>query len=768
MMDNSVEIHAPEEVLQLPAKRKSDGSSKSKRAKTATSSGSKATEVEQSAGRPSRSREPKKSVAASVSVVGQPSSDGSEHHRSWSGDHKRRSHGSDRRQDSPRHHSSTYDSGRREGERAQPTSSDGSSSRRQADSTGGLGLSRVSLRATDVRPSGSSSHSYHHHHKSSGDRRSLFSSSSRASADRKSPPGHHQDGRHESAERSGSSYVSRREVQLSPAITQSLERRTVTVIPSPTQPEHVEESAAEVDDPARVTGLTVLWTGQQVTAQQVTARQMTTRQVTAQQMTAQHMMGQQVTGQQGDPSWSWMTSLTSWMIQRKLPTQQVNSHEGMAQQLMMTTRQVWPAQHTIRTWQWTAQQLWMVRWPMILQQGTRQLQDRTHPCCRMLAVFCSHHCQERSTRLLWLILCPCGLWCSVGWTRVWLFLMPRPGPLHSQPFLCPKMMTPHPGGPRLHAPRTPDRWPRMPVRWSRTPVRRTRGLDDTRESTCSRSPIRRSSSSDSPPRDASPVNFSAALDSEDKVKDRSITDDEDEDGAQKKVSAAQYQLLWQAVTTSKGSFKVNPAKSRRASRASLLELGDSEVTDRVSWLDQPSLKDTMASTAHIAQGLKEDEEVEKTLSETSSSTFKHLTVKQIFPREPYRLKVHRDAQYIPKPPGDSGVSDSKASSSYQISHRVCLHTEELARRSAIYASLADSRVASVICHQELSPKDERTKLLRQKLAIIQEAQVSAVSAGFAAASNLQLLRRDALLKNFGFQLRSCLQWELHHPRAPMC
>ena len=58
-------------------------------------------------------------------------------------------------------------------------------------------------------------------------------------------------------------------------------------------------------------------------------------------------------------------------------------------------------------------------------------------------------------------------------------------------------------------------------------------------------------------------------------------------------------------------------------------------------------------------------------------------------------------------------------------------------------------VASVI--QELSPKDERTKLLREKLTIIQEAQVSAVSAGFTAASNLQLLRRDALLKNFNFQ-----------------
>ena len=205
--------------------------------------------------------------------------------------------------------------------------------------------------------------------------------------------------------------------------------------------------------------------------------------------------------------------------------------------------------------------------------------------------------------------------------------------------------------------------------------------------------------------------------------------------------------------TSKGSFKVNPAKSGRASRASLLDLGDSEVTDRVSWLDQPSLKNTMTSMACIAQGLKEDEEVKKTtLSETlntSSSTFKHLTVKQIFPREPYRLKVHRDAQYVPKPPGDSGFSNSKVPSSYQMSHRTCLDTEELARRSAIYASRTDSMVAPVI--EELSPKDERTKLLREKLAIIQEAQVSAVSAGFPATSKLQLLCCDALLKIFGFQ-----------------
>ena len=252
-MDDSVEIHAPEEVLQLPSKRaRSDASSKSKRAKTATSSGSKATEVEKSAVRPSRSREPKKSVASSVSVAGWASSDGSKRHRSRSGDHKRRSHGCDRRQDSPRHHTSRHDSGRREGERSRPSSSGGSSSRRHVDSTGGSGSSCVS-KATDARPSASSSHA-HHHRKSSGDRRSLSSSSSRASADRKSPPGHHHERRRECAERSGSSYVSRQEVQLSPAVTQSPERRTITVIPSLARPDHVEEPAAEVAGPAIVTG----------------------------------------------------------------------------------------------------------------------------------------------------------------------------------------------------------------------------------------------------------------------------------------------------------------------------------------------------------------------------------------------------------------------------------------------------------------------------------------------------------------------------------
>ena len=68
-MDDSIEIHAPEEGIQVPpAKRRDDGSSKTKkRAESATSS--KATEAE-SADRPSRYRDKKKTLSRVASGQG--------------------------------------------------------------------------------------------------------------------------------------------------------------------------------------------------------------------------------------------------------------------------------------------------------------------------------------------------------------------------------------------------------------------------------------------------------------------------------------------------------------------------------------------------------------------------------------------------------------------------------------------------------------------------------------------------------------------------
>ena len=260
-MDDSIEIHGPEEGLQVPpVKRKDDGSSKkqesTKRAESVTSSTSKATEAD-SVGRPSRSRD-------SLSVVGRSRSDGpsgtkgSERHRSRSGDRGRRSHGSERHHDSPR---SRHSPRRQSGERTRPTSSSGGSSSRsrQADSRDAQGSGCASGRATEVRPSSSSTHHQHHH-------RSL-SSSSESSADRRSrAESHHHYGRWEivDKEKSGSSYVSRHEVQLSPVAPQATEKRTITVIPSPPRPAGVDDSAgvtgptdsATLADSAGVTGPT--------------------------------------------------------------------------------------------------------------------------------------------------------------------------------------------------------------------------------------------------------------------------------------------------------------------------------------------------------------------------------------------------------------------------------------------------------------------------------------------------------------------------------
>ena len=297
--------------------------------------------------------------------------------------------------------------------------------------------------------------------------------------------------------------------------------------------------------------------------------------------------------------------------------------------------------------------------------------------------------------------------------------------------------------------RTPER-SRSPVRKSRPTTRTERySFKDSDSASCSRS-SHSSRSADRWP--DSPLDFRAAIQADDMEKKSSVSDGEDE-GSSRKVSSAQYALFRQAVTLSKGAFKIVPARTKRAARVSLLDLGEEKKTDKVSWMDRLSLLDTMASRARIAQGLKDNEKVDKTtLSEmlnAESSMLKHFTVKQVSPQEPYRLKMHKDALYQTKPPNIDGFGEWKLRANSQMFQKMAMDTEELARRSAIYAYLMYSMVASVI--SKLSSKDERTKLLKEKLAVIQEAQVAAMSSGFAAAFNLQLLRRDALLKNFGFQ-----------------
>ena len=253
-MDGSIEIHAPEEGLQVPpVKHRDDGSSKkldlTKRADSATSLASRAMEAD-SADWPSRSGDKKKTLSSSVSVVGRSRFDGSpvpsgtkgsEHHRSRSGD---RNEVMGRRDvttlQGPVIRLDNAGVGSGPGPRLRREGPADSVDARHADSVDAPGSSHASGTAMEVQPSSSSTCHQRHHSRSSGDHRSL------------------------SSEKSGLSYVPSSEVQLSPIVPQAHVRRTITVIPSPPRPARMDESTgvtgptdlAALADSAGVTGPT--------------------------------------------------------------------------------------------------------------------------------------------------------------------------------------------------------------------------------------------------------------------------------------------------------------------------------------------------------------------------------------------------------------------------------------------------------------------------------------------------------------------------------
>ena len=385
MMDDSVELHASRHAF--PTKRpKSEESSKAKRSKTVASSSQP------------------KSVASSVTAVERPSSHGSDHRRSRTPERKGR-HG-----ESPRHQLSRRDghsSDRRESERARPSSSGGSSSRRRAES------GRVS-KASDARPSSSSSR--HHQHHSTGDRRSLSSSSSRASLDRKSQPSH-RERRRESSDRTGGTFVVRREFQLSPPKSKAPEKCTITVVASPARQIHIE-SAPAVPVPAPVAdgsaGAGPAASGGSTTSDGPAVRNGTVTgndQITARpQATAQP----QGTARQQGTARPQGTALSQWTARPQLwiqTTQQMSrwwSHHTVHCYVLMTPT-IPMVQHLFQQREWTDRQGRRIRQP-------RPWVVQTFPSWRGPALHLSSLPFRRpSIRQHWWILCRCGRCFNAAW-----------------------------------------------------------------------------------------------------------------------------------------------------------------------------------------------------------------------------------------------------------------------------------------------------------------------------------------------------------------
>ena len=189
------------------------------------------------------------------------------------------------------------------------------------------------------------------------------------------------------------------------------------------------------------------------------------------------------------------------------------------------------AQHAFQQREWTD------RPDMEPRQQPLQGVDQTFPCWQGPAARSSLPSRKPSIRQRWSTLCLCERYYSVGWTSL-VFQRPRPVRLSSHQCRLQDMTQPTGDQPRwlelqredpslqrgffLHTPqssisslvrraRAPERQARTPVRQARTPVRQAKSHSESRESR-SCSPLSRSSSVESPARDESPVNFTAAMD----------------------------------------------------------------------------------------------------------------------------------------------------------------------------------------------------------------------------------------------------------------
>ena len=238
-MNDSIELHVPEDGLQAPPRQEK---------------GWRVDPAEERLGGKGHSshlvqvirEKSSKIVSYCVSVVDRPSwfdgpsrTRGSDCHLSHSDERGHRDHhqGSSRRHESPRAESARRHSPRchESGEQTRPSSSSGRSrsrSRHGADSMDHPGSAHASSRATDSR-------AYHHH--------------SRAAVDHRSLPTQHRSRRHDkdSTDHPGSTHVSRKEIDLTTTVPDQPARRIITVIRSTSRPAY-EDILAGSTGPAEV------------------------------------------------------------------------------------------------------------------------------------------------------------------------------------------------------------------------------------------------------------------------------------------------------------------------------------------------------------------------------------------------------------------------------------------------------------------------------------------------------------------------------------
>ena len=252
--------------------------------------------------------------------------------------------------------------------------------------------------------------------------------------------------------------------------------------------------------------------------------------------------------------------------------------------------------------------------------------------------------------------------------------------------------------------------------------------------------------SSSPPSSV-PSSPAASARPQEVFRDESISDSEDREEiveSDRQVSAALYDRFRRAVKASKGVFSVEQQEEGKGT-AILLD-DEADKPERIVWGMQTSVQDALKLCARKAQGVSSSSDVVETpLLDLAApaSKFKCFNARQLFGGDSYMLKLDSASDYQVKPP-TQGVSFATgvAPTHYSVPSATLLHTEELSRRAAVYASISDSLIATIL---KQIPRESRSEILREQVEIMAQASRRSVAASVASAANCQLIRRDAVL-----------------------
>ena len=223
-------------------------------------------------------------------------------------------------------------------------------------------------------------------------------------------------------------------------------------------------------------------------------------------------------------------------------------------------------------------------------------------------------------------------------------------------------------------------------------------------------------------------------------------------GGEELVPEGEYDVFRQTVQSSLGQFHSSGDNVDDFLIGSLIPT-DEVLKDKIMWVMQSSLKASLTYSDKIAQGVFTADKVIDTTEcappTVQKNKFKFFTSSNVLGKGDYRLMVVKSSEYQPTPPELASSKGSKAKvSQYTVSAQHLLQTEELMGRVAIYGSITDLLVAPIL---KYIPEEAKDKVVQKKVMIMHKSLHKAIASAMAAASNLQLIRKDVALGQLDLQ-----------------